>query len=140
MKSQAISTLVVLGCIVAVVFYACRPDWQFAHLERNARKVITPDQLQAWAMQLLAAHPTNDSLRVSELGTNFPPQLLGVYHLPPDVSIRAAGTNSPGSVFLMWGGGLIGHCGFEVGPTGFVCYREHARAWQPGVYFWSDRP
>jgi len=140
MKSQSIATIIVLGCIAAFLSYACRPDWQFARLERNARKVITPTQLQTWAVWLLAKSPTNTTPRVSELGTSFPSQLLGLYHLPPYIQIRESLTNSPGSVLLAWGGGLIGHCGFEIGPTNFVSYREHARAWQPGVYFWSDRP
>ena len=109
MKSQSIATIIVLGCIAAFLSYACRPDWQFARLERNARKVITPTQLQTWAVWLLAKSPTNTTPRVSELGTSFPSQLLGLYHLPPYVRIQKASTNSLGSVLLAWGGGLIGH-------------------------------
>ena len=102
--------------------------------------MITPTQLQTWAVQLLAISHTNTAPKVSELGTNFPSQLLGFYHQPPYIQIQEALTNSPGSVLLAWGGGLIGHCGFEIGPTNFVSYRDHKRAWQSGVYFWSDRP
>jgi hypothetical protein len=89
-------------------------------------------------MGLLTLAPTNPTLRVSELGTNFPAQLLALYRHPPYIQVQEANTNSPASVFLMWGGGFIGHCGFEIGATNFVSHRANARAWQPGVYFWTD--
>jgi hypothetical protein len=79
------------------------------NLERNAKRATTGTELQAWATGLLAAAPTNTAPRVSELGTNFPAQLLGLYHRPPYIQIQVAETNSPGSVYLMWGGGMIGH-------------------------------
>ena len=53
------------------------------------------------------------------------------------IFIHAATTNSPGSVMLMWGGGFIGHCGFEIGPTNFISYRD-GHKWKDGVYFWTD--
>jgi len=62
MKSQSIATLIVLGCIAAFFSYACRPDWQFARLERNARKVITPTQIHTWAVRLLASSPSNTTV------------------------------------------------------------------------------
>jgi hypothetical protein len=138
-KSQPIAIMVALGCIGAYFFYACRPDWQFSQLERNARRKITAAELQTWATNLFVAIPTNASPTVSELGANFPPQLLRLYHRPPYIQIQEPTSAAPASVFLMWGGGVIGHAGFEIGPTNFVSYRRNARAWQPGVYFWSDR-
>jgi hypothetical protein len=136
----------VLVCLAALSLYFIfiwptqRVFRSFDNLERNAKRVITGTQLQTWATGLLALSPTNASLRVSALGTNFPAQLLGLYTNPPYIQIQEADTNSPASVYLMWGGGMIGHCGFEIGPTNFVSYRSHARAWQSGVYFWSDYP
>jgi hypothetical protein len=118
-----------------------RVFWSFDHIEQHAKKVITAAELQAWATNLLTRYPTNSTPRVSELGTNFPPQLLGLYRHSPYVQIsEEESTNNPACVYLMWGGGMIGHCGFEIGETNFVSYRSHARAWQPGVYFWSEYP
>jgi len=63
---------------------------------------------------------------------------LALYDLPP--SIRITGTNHPYSVRLTWGGGFIGRCGFEIGFSNFLSEERNARAWQPGVYFWSEHP
>jgi hypothetical protein len=112
----------------------------FDHIEQRAKKRITANELQAWATNLLAHPLTNLNPSVSELGTNFPKQLRSLYRHPPYIQVNEATTNYPAYVYLMWGGGLIGHCGFEIGPTNYVSYRSHARTWQPGVYFWSDDP
>ena len=119
-----------------------RVFWQFDHIEQHAKKVITGSGLQNWGTQILAEHPVNPGeyliLRSSELRTPLPKSLLGLYRNPPTVFVYETTTNSPGYLMLMWGGGVIGHCGFEIGPTNFVSYRSHTRAWQPGVYFWSE--
>jgi len=134
---------VIVTCLMILLFVAVWPIfrvfWSFDHLEQNAKRVITGSQLQAWAISVLEHPPTNITYRISELGTNFPPQLLGLYHYPPTIDIYEATTDSPGSVILTWGGGLIGHCGFVVGPTNFVDYHLNAHAWQDGVYFWTDQ-
>ena len=132
-------TLVIVGCLVA--FWHMLPFrvfWAFDRIEQRSKKVITAAELQAWATNLLAQYTTNAQPKVSELGTNFPPQLSGIYRNPPYIQINEESTNYPACVFLTWGGGVIGHCGFEIGPTNFVSYRRNARAWQAGVYFWSD--
>jgi hypothetical protein len=130
---------VFLTCVFVFFYRACKPDWQMARLERNARKVITPGELQAWATNLLNNPPTNSRLMVADLGTNFPAQLLKLFQHPPYISIQHSNEMQPASIFLMWGGGVIGHSGFEIGPPDFVSYRPKSRAWQPGVYFWTDR-
>ena len=139
---RALQIIVVVGVLTTLYFIFIWPTQRlfrsFDNLERNAKHVITGTQLQAWATDLLTTWPTNATPRVSQMGTNFPAQLLGLYHNPPYIQIQQADTNSPASVYLMWGGGMIGHCGFEIGPTNFVSYRSNARAWQPGVYFWND--
>ena len=131
-------------CLAALYYIFVWPTQRlfrsFDNFERNAKRVVTGAQLQGWATSLLALAPTNSTPRVSELGTNFPSQLRGLYRSRPYIQIQEGDTNSPSSVYLMWGGGMIGHCGFEIGPTNFVSYRSNARAWQPGVYFWSDYP
>ncbi len=141
---RTFQVIVVVGVLAPLYFIFIWPTQRvfrsFDNLERNAKRVVTGAQLQAWATGLLAASPTNTTPRVSQLGTNFPAQLLGLYRNPPYIQIQEGDTNSPASIYLMWGGGMIGHCGFEIGPKNFVSYRSHARAWQPGVYFWSEYP
>ena len=133
--------IVAIVCLVGLWYWLpFRIFWAFDTIEHRTRKQITATELQTWATNLLALYPTNAIPKVSGLGTNFPRRLLTIWRSPPDIYIYAAETNSPASVRLVWGGGVIGHCGFEIGPTDFVSYKSHARAWQPGVYFWSDKP
>ncbi|MCI0744711.1 MAG: hypothetical protein L0Y58_04820 [Verrucomicrobia subdivision 3 bacterium] len=130
-----LGVLLLLAVIWAPFF---KQLWSFGNIERKAKRVITGAELQSWATNLLASTNTIAIWKVSNLGTNFlPPQLLGVWHRPPYIFIYEPEGDRPGSVRLTWGGGLIGHCGFEIGPTNFVRYG--AREWQPGVYFWSDQ-
>ena len=132
--------LIVAACVVVALYLLFVWPTQtkfrsFDNLERNTKRVITGTELQTWATGLIALTPTNATPRVSALGTNFPQRLLDLYHRPPYIEIQEMNANQPASVFLMWGGGMIGHCGFEIGPTNFVSYRSNARAWQPGVLF-----
>jgi hypothetical protein len=141
MKLSSIAAVTLLLCVAAYLYQGCKPVWQFDHLECNARRVITGPELQRWATNLLAHPPesTYSSIRMSQLGTNFPERLRGLApKLGPHVFLyEAEGTNSPAWVMIGWGSGFLGHCGFEIGPTNFVS-RRPSRAWQPGVYFWND--
>jgi len=137
--------VIIIACVLVALYLIFvwptqRLFRSFDNFKRNAKRSISGNQLQTWAASLIAPAPTNATPRVSELGTNFPAQLLGLYHRPPYIQIQETNANQPASIFLMWGGGMIGHCGFEIGPTNFVSHRSNARAWQPGVYFWSDYP
>lgn len=124
---------VVVLCLAA--FFALKAIqlfWSFRQLERNAQKRITGNELQAWATNLLQASATSGYVSVSNLGTNFPQQLLGVYHQPPSIFVHCGESNSPGWVSIMWGGGVIGLSGFCIGPTNYV---GNGHRWQDGVYF-----
>lgn len=98
--------------------------------------MITPEELQKWATNLLKLYPTDRMLTLSDLGTNFPRQLRGLApKLGPYVVVYAGNdTNSPSWVFVRWGSGFLGSHGFEIGDTNFVSHRR-AHAWAPGVYF-----
>ena len=132
------------GCLIILFIGGCAISTychirSFDHLEQNARKVIAGSELQAWAVQVVAQYPapTNGymDLRLSDLAAPLPKPLLGLYHRPPDVYVYETAKDDPGHVRLIWGGGLMGHCGFEIGPTNFV---GRGHPWQPGVYFWSE--
>ena len=139
---RALRYTIILLVSLAVVWYVLpfRLFWSFDHIEQHARKVITGTELQEWAEKTLAQYPKPPDgyaiLRNSELATPLPRPLLGLYHNPPDIFVYETTTNSPGYVMLMWGGGMIGHCGFEIGPTNFVSNRAKHK-WQDGVYFWA---
>jgi hypothetical protein len=135
-KKFGILLAVTFACFAGVWFSpACRIVRSFDNLERNAHNTISGADFQAWAMRLLAEYPMETNFSSDRLGTNFP--FASLYHAPAYVVIREASTNSPAHVFLMWGGGFIGHCGFEIGPTNFVSGRG-VHKWQDGVYFWTD--
>jgi hypothetical protein len=119
---------------------SCRVIRQFDHLERSARKTITASELQTWAINLLAKYPSNTTTSVwpSELGTNFPNKLLKLYHVPPNIFIFGPTADWPvPHLSITWGGGFIGHTGFEVGPTNFPGWRG-TNTWAPGVYFFKQ--
>jgi len=101
-------------------------------LEQSARRAISGTELQHWAVGLLAVKPDGGYVSLSELGTNCPEQIRSIYHQPPMVSVHSSNSNSPGWVSVMWGGGMMGLSGFQVGPTNFV---GSGHRWQEGVYF-----
>ena len=115
--------------------------WSFDHIEQHAKKRITGTELQQWAGQVLARQPASPEgynlVRLSELTVPLPSPLLSLYHNPPDIFVYDATNYPPGYIRLIWGGGMIGHCGFEIGPTNFVSSRSKHK-WQDGVYFWAD--
>jgi hypothetical protein len=129
-----------LLCIpVILLYHGYKPAWQFDTLEFRARRVITGVQLQNWATNFIAQHPTNTqvSFRLSELGTNFPPQLRDLApRLGPNVVLyQWADAGQPPSILIWWGSGFLGAKGFEIGPTNFV---GRGHEWQrPGVYFFG---
>ena len=127
--------------LLAAMFYPSRRViWQFDHLESNAKKILTASELQTWATNLLARYPSNAtaSMWSSELGTNFPNKLLKLYHAPPSIFIFGSTADWPvPHLSITWGGGFIGHTGFEIGPTNFPGWRG-TNTWAPGVYFFKQ--
>lgn len=95
--------LLVASAVVLTAMFlpSCLAIRSFDQIEDKAHKAITGAELQAWATNLLANPPTTIDVRISELVTNFPQRLFGLYQDPPFIRIRPAETNSPGSVFLM---------------------------------------
>jgi len=136
-KAAPIVVLILSTCVAAFLYVSCKPIWQFDHLEKNARRVITASELQTWATNLLAQYHTNIhlSFTLSELGTNFPQQLRGLApELGPHIEVYQWEETYPEpSVRIWWGSGFLGAAGFEMGPTNFVL--GSGNQWQPGVYF-----
>jgi hypothetical protein len=151
-----ISTVIIMVFIFvfAVSVFNCvfRPLWDYGHLEKNARRAISGSDLQAWATNLLVQYTNEASISLSELGTNFPPQLRGLApQLGPSVSVHGFGTNEVPFVKFWWGSGFLGASGFCVGGTNFAyvnpsdmtngIYRDaegYEHVWQPGVWFYRS--
>jgi hypothetical protein len=132
----------VLIAVVLFVWPAYRVFRSFELIEPKAKAKITGTELQTWAINLLATHPPGLTT-VERLGTNFPQQLLGLYRHEPWIIVYESTTNrddsvNPGWVRITWGGGYMGHSGFEIGPTNFTSYKREANAWHDGVYFYRD--
>jgi hypothetical protein len=135
-----IATVLIVFGGGAYLYRGCKPVWQFDTIEPRARRVITGAQLQSWATNFIAQHPTNAhvSFRMSELGTNFPLPLrnLAPRTGPNVVLYQWEDKERPPSVRIWWGSGFLGRTGFEIGPTNFVGL---GREWQqPGVYFFKN--
>jgi len=136
MKKSSIVALAILTCTAAYFYQGCKPVWQYDHLEQNAKKVITADELQLWATNLLAEYPYETNFTPSQLGTNFPRQLITLApKLGPRILVHVYDdTNQPPYIQLYWGSGFLGHAGFDLGATNFTTWSSQ-HAWQPGVYF-----
>jgi hypothetical protein len=141
MKNAAMFIAIILICATTIYFLpGCRITRSFNNFERNARKTITAPELAAWGNEILSQYPTNTTLHLQDLGTNFPPKLrkLVAPQLGPHFVVCAPeDTNAPHWIMVYWGSGFLGHCGFEIGPTNFTGDRAHHR-WQDGVYSFND--
>jgi len=140
-KSQSVVGLIIAAAVIAILYTSCKPVWQFTHLERNAKKVITATELQSFSTNLLARHPSETNLAISELGTNFPIKMLSLAPKigPGHVYVHVYETsNSPPYVQFSWGSGFLGSAGFCVGATNFFMEGKDVHQWQPGVYFYQN--
>lgn len=138
-----IIALVFIAAICLIVFWYFTPYrifWSFDHIEQHVKKQMTATELQQWALQVMALHPTttdSEEIRVSDLPVPLPKPLSNVWRHLPTIYIFNPDTNTtPSYMNLTWGGGFIGHSGIEIGPTNFVSFRSEDK-WQDGVYFWK---
>src|SRR5436309_2854326 len=102
MKISTIIALLLLAGLGGCIYTSYKPAWQFNHLEQNARRVVTPSELQTWATNLLARNPTGANLVPTNWGPDFPTQLLGLCpRIGPDVRLYEA-SESPDSNGPPW--------------------------------------
>jgi hypothetical protein len=110
-------------------------EYQAASCEEAVEKLCTPEQLRAWATNLLN--------RESEYASNRPPAhpcLVGIWKHRPSVEIRGTnwGNQGPGYVFVGWGSGVLGGWGMAIGAPDLPPPPElsSTKEWRPGLYFW----
>jgi hypothetical protein len=132
--------LAVIGVVGLWYILPFRIFWRFDHIEQHVKKQMSATELQQWALQVMALHPVaadSEQVRIANLPVPLPKPLSNVWRHLPDIYIFNPDTNAtPAYMSLTWGGGFIGHCGIEIGPTNFVSFRSEDK-WQDGVYFWK---
>jgi hypothetical protein len=142
---RQIPLVIAIGIVASILGFILRTPlqwYQFDKLEQNAKKAISANELQTWAVKVLGESSTYSVSQFWELRTNYPAKLRGlIIGIEPSVHIIPGSANNaienrtsnPPAVSLVWGSGFLGHRGFESGPTNFVSPR--GSAWSPGVYF-----
>lgn len=106
----------------------------------RVKSVVNPDELQAWATNLIAQTPaTNRDVSVSPKATGTPKGLLGISDDPPDVYVSR---DSGGGYIVVSFGDFLDHIGLYVGDKSFKAKSDqqiYVVSWQPGIYFWHQR-
>lgn len=135
----------VLGYWVYGFYVFFRIESQFNSIAPRLSKQVTGDQLQAWAQAVLTSpqavsqFSTNSlySERLSKLEPPPPEPVLKIFrHYPSFMAFRADEQSAP-FVVLLWGSGVLGRYGIEIGPTNFTGQRGRTN-WQAGIYYWRD--
>jgi hypothetical protein len=129
---------VILFCVVS-----CEPGYvkktqKFADREKS---VVNPDELQAWATNLIAKTPTppvHDN-NIAYLKEADIPQYIRAIDKEQVLDVYVA--NWEGSVVgEIWFGGGFGHWGLYVSSPGWTQKSSETHylvEWKPGIYFWS---
>lgn len=128
--------LAALLLVTSMIVGSVQKIRRFDSIETRVKTSITANELQAWAVQILAK-PMDASGAGVDVADLVPDRLKNLYDRPPSAIAHADRENRPGSVTIMWGGGFIGHCGFDLGSTNYDLGR--GKEWQPGVYFWKTQ-
>ena len=105
----------------------------------RVKSVVNPDELQAWATNVIAKTPAkNEYTSVSPKATGIPKGLLELFDYEPDVWVSRDGGDA--YVVVGYGSGL-GHLGLYVGDKSFKAESDqqiYTIPWQPGIYFWYE--
>jgi hypothetical protein len=134
-------SVAVIFLFALVMLTMCRPDLQRMTFKWRLKQRVSPEDLQAWAMNLVRiADAAEDSYATT---TNLHPALRGLFFHEPFVDVY--GTNAYGDHFVSvsYGGAIMGHWGVEIGPTNRALppNRQGRRYtyWAPGVSFFDGR-
>jgi hypothetical protein len=133
--------LVLFLCAIAAIFLTWKPIYEtrLPRFAADVKQVITPDELQKWAlMTLKKSNPDSSELPLNDVPE--PLRNLRSNGSQIEYAFYTPGT-SPGDsyIVLMWGGGF-GHWGIDVGAPSFDQPEDNNFyiKWAPGVYFWEE--
>ena len=139
--------IVIIGCILLVFLYFASPfiwyEFQIHHWEHQIRDHQDPEELRAWAINLITIYSsTNSQDMMAGRITNRPPSGIPISGRFPRVVIGydqlSETTHGPYHVGLLWGSGFLPMWGMDIGDTNFVCRHEKKTEWKPGIYFFLE--
>jgi hypothetical protein len=130
-----------LAAVVAGCGFGCTKETE--KFETTIKATVNPDELQAWATNLIATanFGSGNSIGVKQADI---PKWVGLIYKdqgdPGQVTIERTRNGDP-DVFvqILYGGGF-GHWGLAIGYPTMVstnhdsCYSHY---WKPGIYFWG---
>ena len=105
----------------------------------RVKSVANPDELQAWATNLIAKTEITASTPLAVKQADIPKALRGLYEYPPDADIVGP-VGSTASYVEIWYGSGSGHLGLYIGDSTLAMTSSKTHyivPWKPGVYFWS---
>jgi hypothetical protein len=127
---------VVIAAFVAACGSGCTKETE--KFQTKIKVTVNPDELQAWATNLIAKTSGGDSIVVKQADI---PKWVGLIYKdegdPGEVTVERSSQGV--YVEILYGGGF-GHWGLAVGYPTLVltnhdsCYHD---LWKPGIYFWE---
>jgi hypothetical protein len=129
---------VVLAAVVAFCAFGCAKETE--KFEKKIKATVNPDELQAWATNVIAtAHfHGGDSVVIKE--SDIPKWVGSIYKKqgdPGKVTVERSTEHS--YVQVSYGSGF-GHWGLAIGDSTLVLTNHDSclsHPWKPGIYFWS---
>jgi hypothetical protein len=131
-----------LSIFIVVIVVACisckrRADIRMEQFASSVRQTISPDELEAWALQTILKTPREHVY--TDISTNDAPK--GIRELMTDfatLQIEEDGSTNNAVVVYTRGGGF-GHWGFAVGAPTYICGFGHTQEhWTNGIWFWTE--
>ncbi len=105
----------------------------------QVKSVVNPDELQAWATNLIAKSSVTNGGSADVKQEDIPSYVRGIYTNDPPEFVEVI-TSDAGSYVLVAYGGGFGHWGLYVGYPTLVeksSQNFYVVQWKPGIYFWN---
>ena len=128
--------------VLAILIEGCGQSYveRTDQLSKRVKSVVNPDELQAWATNVIAMTPAkNGDNPVYPNTKGIPKGLLGVSDYPPDVCVYH---DAGGAYVVVSYGDFLDHIGLYVGDKSFKAESDqqiYVVPWQSGIYFWHQR-
>ncbi len=119
----------------------CEPGYvkDTAKFAGRVKSVVNPDELQAWATNLILKTTITASAPVGVKQADIPKALRELYKYPPDADVIRPAESTTAYVEIWYGSGF-GHWGLYIGDSTLVMSSSQTHyivPWKPGIYFWS---
>jgi hypothetical protein len=126
--------------VIAVLAVGCGSGYvkQTEKFAKRVKSVVSPDELQAWATNLITKTPVVGRQTVDIKKADIPEYIRAIYNeYPEDVEI--VGSDAGTYVQICYGSGF-GHWGLYVGDPSLKQESNkqfYVVPWKPGIYFWN---